>query len=89
MTVQADLCRTWSETTLLVFPRGGSNAVGTVMVAISWSKFYDSPSLPTCVTLGSRPWTCFSVIFFLVRIHRSLYLMNMWIDLVVDTIPVV
>ena len=24
MTVQAGLCRTWSETTLLVFPRGGS-----------------------------------------------------------------
>ena len=25
MLVQAGLCRTWSETTLLVFPRGGSN----------------------------------------------------------------
>ena len=24
VTVQVDLCRTWSETTLLVFPRGGS-----------------------------------------------------------------
>ena len=24
LTVQAGLCRTWSETTLLVFPRGGS-----------------------------------------------------------------
>ena len=24
VTVQLDLCRTWSETTLLVFPRGGS-----------------------------------------------------------------
>ena len=24
MTVQVDLCRTWSETTLLVFPRDGS-----------------------------------------------------------------
>ena len=24
VTVQAGLCRTWSETTLLVFPRGGS-----------------------------------------------------------------
>ena len=24
MTVQAGLCRTWSDTTLLVFPRGGS-----------------------------------------------------------------
>ena len=27
-TVQAGLCRTCSETTLLVFPRGGSNYVG-------------------------------------------------------------
>ena len=27
MTVKVGLCRTWSETTLLVFPRGGS--VGT------------------------------------------------------------
>ena len=26
MTVRVGLCRTWSETTLLVFPRGGSNA---------------------------------------------------------------
>ena len=26
VTVQTDLCRTWSETTLLVFPRGGSLA---------------------------------------------------------------
>ena len=25
VTVQVGLCRTWSETTLLVFPRGGSN----------------------------------------------------------------
>ena len=25
VTVQASLCRTWSETTVLVFPRGGSN----------------------------------------------------------------
>ena len=25
MTVQVGLCRTWSEITLLVFPRGGSN----------------------------------------------------------------
>ena len=27
VTLQPDLCRTCSETTLLVFPRGGSNAV--------------------------------------------------------------
>ena len=27
MLVQASLCRTWSETTLLVFPRGGSNVL--------------------------------------------------------------
>ena len=28
VTVQAGLCRTWSETTLLVFPRGGSLFTG-------------------------------------------------------------
>ena len=33
MTVQADLCQTCSETTLLAFPRGGSFAFVT-----SWSK---------------------------------------------------
>ena len=27
--VQVGLCRTWSETTLLVFPRGGSNVTAT------------------------------------------------------------
>ena len=38
VTVQPDLCRTCSETTLLVFPRGGSNLDNTqhcVMLKIS------------------------------------------------------
>ena len=29
VTVQVSLCRTWSETTLLVFPRGGSVVIRT------------------------------------------------------------
>ena len=37
VTVQVSLCRTWSETTLLVFPRGGSNCV--MRSSISFVKF--------------------------------------------------
>ena len=40
MTVQAGLCWTWSETTLLVFPQGGSNiktvCLSPVCVACFW-----------------------------------------------------
>ena len=40
VTVQAGLCRTWSETTSLVFPRGGSYMSSTV-----YSKLFDRAGL--------------------------------------------
>ena len=37
--VQAGLCQTWSETTLLVFPRGGSSILVLVTGAPDWFSF--------------------------------------------------
>ena len=41
VTVQADLCRACSETTLLVFPRGGSIISGTTPDTIKKNKALD------------------------------------------------
>ena len=47
MTVQTGLCRTWSETTLLVFPRGGSYLSTLVisLLAVGWLVFYISHNI--------------------------------------------
>ena len=48
--VQAGLCQTWSETTLLVFPRGGSNVTSpkltnVELIGIVKTLFFWVPSL--------------------------------------------
>ena len=55
MTVQPDLCRTWSETTLLVFPRGGShNSINTLYANyLHQSDFYFSRKLSGTHPLNS------------------------------------
>ena len=55
MTVQAALCQTCSETTLLVFPRGGSNHAkespgGTVAFARSIRQYHHMYKYITCST---------------------------------------
>ena len=54
VTVQVDLCRTWSETTLLVFPRGGSYQTSII---INWTLCFRDKTIILMFVIQ----ICFSV----------------------------
>ena len=71
MTVQAGLCRTWSETTLLVFLRGGSYILNKTEKKHNnrSSRIFEFKGKTMIISVGYKGIACKKLIFISIKIE--------------------